>query len=519
MSKNPMIKKRYIPLLLLLTMQLSNRVIAQNEQVITPAPSSLSVLPNDSVSFNVIYSTNPVDQLTPGLGLRIHFDSTKLAFVPLTNVLQNQHSATSLVEDDAVEGTNFDNDTSTNNFINVLWADFNSNPTWPGTGNTVLFQANFTAKPAFSGTTMINFSASAPANGFTLNAQSVTVSLAKKKQVISTQPQTFNVTPNDSLEFDVNYATNPLNERNTGVSLRLHFDSNKLIFDGLSNVLDTNLFSDVPNITVEIENPDLGTVDTDANTNSFINVLWFDTGGNWPGDGQTRLYTANFTAKSDFANSTNINFSASSVANGFELDSSSVLVASGTTLTQTINFNTGWNQFSLSVEPGDLSPNSIFNSLISTGGSPVLERVIGKNAVKKTVNFDPDLPNELNTLDTIEIGAGYWVKVNQNGPNFTVNGQPIAATTQLSLKAGWNHVGYFLENPGHPRITLDNLIDPNDDGSILPVNVIGDNKVFDSQQPDDSLNTLNQMVSGKAYWIHIDQDHPNFQFKPDPGSP
>ncbi len=237
---------RFIPRILLFIMSVSFGVFAQNEQVITPTPSSLSVLPNTPVVFDVIYSTNPVDQLTTGLGLRIHFDSSKLEFVNLTSVLDNKHSATSLIQDDTVTGANFDNDTSTSNFVNVLWFDFN--PTWPGTGDTVLFRANFTAKADFSGTTAINFSASALANGYALNAQSATVSKAKKKQVITPQPQSINVSPDSPLNFDVGYTTDPANERNTGMSLRLHFDSTKLTFNGLTNVLN-----EVATATVKIK--------------------------------------------------------------------------------------------------------------------------------------------------------------------------------------------------------------------------------------------------------------------------
>jgi hypothetical protein len=144
------------------------------EQVTTPNPTSQSKSPGDAISFTVNYSTtNPNNPNLTGLGLRVHFNSSKVTFVGLTNVLQAGLQGVGTPQADTQD---FDNDPLTDQFVLVAWVDFNGH--WPGTEPAQLFTASFTAAANFTGSTTVRFTASSTAAGYTLAATPATVSLA-----------------------------------------------------------------------------------------------------------------------------------------------------------------------------------------------------------------------------------------------------------------------------------------------------------------------------------------------------
>ena len=136
------------------------------EQVTTPNPTSQSKSPGNAISFTVNYSTtNPNSPNLTGLGLRVHFNSSKVTFVGLTNVLQ---AGLQGVGTPQVDTQDFDNDPLTDQFVLVAWVDFNGH--WPGTEPAQLFTASFTAAANFAGSTTVRFTASSTAPGYTLAA-------------------------------------------------------------------------------------------------------------------------------------------------------------------------------------------------------------------------------------------------------------------------------------------------------------------------------------------------------------
>ena len=142
------------------------------------------------------------------------------------------------------------------------------------------------------------------------------------RQVITTNPSTLTATSNSPVNFSVHYATaEPSDETLTGLGLRLHFNSEDLTFNNTSQVLQTGLFGQ-PQVQA-----DTSDFDGDANTDRFLLVSWTDFTGNWPGEGNTpaTLYNANFTTSASFT-TTDLNFSASSTAAGFELDADSIAI-------------------------------------------------------------------------------------------------------------------------------------------------------------------------------------------------
>ena len=139
-------------------------------QIISTNPTNIEANPNSQVRFNVVYNTEP-QQNVSGLGLRLHFDSTALTFDSASNVLnQNQNLAPQVQADTA----DHDGDPNTDSYILASWVDTNLN--WPGDGNlpTTLYTANFITAETFE-STKVNFTASATANGFDLDAASVAI--------------------------------------------------------------------------------------------------------------------------------------------------------------------------------------------------------------------------------------------------------------------------------------------------------------------------------------------------------
>jgi len=137
-------------------------------------PLSVPVAPGASFSVPVTYTTSDENNQTEGLGLRIHFDSSKLQWDQFENVLPNGF----LQKDNqpqSDEATDYDNDPATDQFLLIGWLDFMGN--WPNVALPVeLFNIHFTAQ-SVQEDTAIRFSSSAQANGYAFSANSVLVTM------------------------------------------------------------------------------------------------------------------------------------------------------------------------------------------------------------------------------------------------------------------------------------------------------------------------------------------------------
>ena len=152
-----------------LLLSLSGFVFAQN-QTITGALSQSGIAAGDSVTLTVSYqATN--DDLTTGLGLRVHYDSSKLVAGDVADLLATGKVGNQFQED----SSDLDGDSSTDKFFTASWSDPFSGA-WPGGVNfpATLFSLPFTAQSGFTATT-INFSKSSNAAGYTFVAEPVVV--------------------------------------------------------------------------------------------------------------------------------------------------------------------------------------------------------------------------------------------------------------------------------------------------------------------------------------------------------
>jgi len=143
-----------------------------------------------------------------------------------------------------------------------------------------------------------------------------------ERQIVS-GPASVSAPAGRPLRFGVRYDTSTGDSTLSGLGLRMHYDSSFLSFDGLTDVLPTNF------IAQQGPMDDAEDFDDDSSTDRYVLIAWSDPlGGNWPNE---TLPLDLLDARFQFAEglevgaTTNINFTGSSTAAGYEFDGSSVL--------------------------------------------------------------------------------------------------------------------------------------------------------------------------------------------------
>ncbi|MEE8451684.1 MAG: SdrD B-like domain-containing protein [Thermoguttaceae bacterium] len=139
-------------------------------------------------------------------------------------------------------------------------------------------------------------------------------------QIVTPDPPQQAVAPGDPVRYDVAYTTDPSDPTLTGLGLRIHYDSTVMVFDQMTNVLQTNIFQQQPPAD------DSTDFDGDPQTDKYVLFAWLDINANWPGQLPQALLTANFISRQSAADSTSVNFSASSTAATWSFDSTSARI-------------------------------------------------------------------------------------------------------------------------------------------------------------------------------------------------
>jgi hypothetical protein len=120
-----------------------------------------------------------------------------------------------------------------------------------------------------------------------------------------------------SITLDISYDVTSNENQLTGLGLRLHYDSTKLEFAGVNNVLTTDNI-----INGASSQPDDDNYDSNSATDKFVPLAWASLFGNWPNvELPSTLFSITFTVSNDVAinsiESTTIGFSKSSNAQGY----------------------------------------------------------------------------------------------------------------------------------------------------------------------------------------------------------
>lgn len=152
-------------------------------------------------------------------------------------------------------------------------------------------------------------------------------------------------------------------------------------------------------------------------------------------------------------------------------------------ISQIVSLQSGWNLFSLHIEPNDSLVNLLF----------------GEANVIKTENtfFHSTYNPIMNTLNNLSVSKGYYVHVSSS-VEYAVHGSAINLSSLpiLSLKRGWNLIPYPFSNTRNIDVIFASIS-----------NKIEQVKDFDGfYEPNGSSNSLSDLIPGKAYFIKVSED-------------
>lgn len=158
-----------------------------------------------------------------------------------------------------------------------------------------------------------------------------------------------------------------------------------------------------------------------------------------------------------------------------------------------ISLNAGWNLLSLDVTPEQPSVDSIFNTFTPSN----LEIAVGFD--NGAIVYDPLLPPFLNSLNTLQDGYGYWVKLAEDDV-LEITGTCLLDTFKRNFDAGWNLIAYPPAATSDPGNYFENEIESNN-----LINVSGYDMgtfVYNPSLPP-FLNSLDSLRNGYGYWIKL----------------
>ena len=157
-------------------------------------------------------------------------------------------------------------------------------------------------------------------------------------------------------------------------------------------------------------------------------------------------------------------------------------------ITQEIILTEGWNLISLFVEPSDASPAAIF--------SPIADSLAQVKSASES--YDPNLPGYLNDLSEIQVGYGYWVKV-EAVSLLQIPGAPVdIAALTIPLNAGWNLVGYPLMEEMDIEEALSGIMESLNQAKSM-------SESYDPNLPA-YLNDLSILEPNMGYWLDMSAD-------------
>jgi len=144
---------------------------------------SSSTKSEDGTQESLVISYNADDATTTGLGVRIHFDSTKLSVASLENVLSQDNIFANA--EPTADDNDFDGDLSTDSYVDIAWASLFG--VWPGSAPTDLATLTFDIAQDASGSSAINITASSNASGFSFDGQSHDVAITGQLTPVDSQ--------------------------------------------------------------------------------------------------------------------------------------------------------------------------------------------------------------------------------------------------------------------------------------------------------------------------------------------
>jgi len=198
----------------------SKPIIAAN-QMVSLEPQDLTCNLGDKIQIKSIYSTSD-DSKTFGLGVRFHFDSSKLEFIGFSDILQSPPIANESIP--TYDFENFDEDASTDQFVLLSWFAFSESFPYTTMPTTLALVAFFAIS---QGDTSINVSFKLLADGYSGKSSNATIT------ILPPPPELINCSPHSGITAG---------GENVKI-LGLNFTSEIRIFFGEKEVYEINVVS------------------------------------------------------------------------------------------------------------------------------------------------------------------------------------------------------------------------------------------------------------------------------------
>ncbi|MEA1053114.1 thrombospondin type 3 repeat-containing protein [Lamprobacter modestohalophilus] len=150
----------------------SSPLLAQTQQL-SLDPAAQSAPAGTPVSIAIDYQASDANAALSGLGLRLHWDSTRLRFTGFSDLagLDQAGIDTRCLAD----ASNLDGDAATDCYALIAWASLAGD--WPGTLPTRLLSAQFESRLAAGQTTQVHLTAADTAAGYAFSATSAQVTI------------------------------------------------------------------------------------------------------------------------------------------------------------------------------------------------------------------------------------------------------------------------------------------------------------------------------------------------------
>ncbi len=223
---------------------------------------------------------------------------------------------------------------------------------------------------------------------------------------------------------------------------------------------------------------------------------------------QTRTSTATFTPSNTptFTSTRTSSPTATFTPSSTSTRTSTPTVTSTPILTHEIPLVAGWNLVSFNIQPASSAIAEVLNTV---AGNYSLVYAWDAAGTGTWLKYDPAmLPLSLNSLQNLDEGMGFWIKMN-SGLTLTVSGSAPGVTNN-SLEAGWNLVGY----PSRASLTLPDVFSQHgvgNDFSLVYAYHASDTadtwKKFDLAVTPVILNDLTELAPDYGYWVKLGLAH------------
>jgi hypothetical protein len=155
----------------------------------------------------------------------------------------------------------------------------------------------------------------------------------------------------------------------------------------------------------------------------------------------------------------------------------------------------GWNLISVPLVPPDKNLHSVLSSI--SGYYDAVQWYDSDSGSWKHHHISK--PSTLNTLVNIDHRMGFWIHISEpRGVLFEYSGSPPGAAQVISLRTGWNVVGYPTSGNKQRDVALNTLTFGVEVDSIWYFDAL--NQTWREIGPSDYF------VQGRGYWIHATQD-------------